>query len=291
MTMGLDTRPAGDDLAVAGEIAPGLVAVKELGGGTQYEAWLAFDERLLAPVVVKVLRPELADDDAARASFERELGLLSRLNHPGITRVFSYDDEAQRPYFVLEHVDGPTLSRLISRHGPVPVHQLLPLALELASVLHYLHGAGVCHLDLKPSNVIMGAPAQLIDFSVALSPAEAASLEHQVGSEQYMAPEQCAPGRHGVVGPASDVWGLGATLFRAAAGFRAFDDRAPGAQLHEAPRPLPDFVPRAVAAVIDDCLAPDPADRPAPREVVDRVERLLARLPAARLSGFSLKRL
>ncbi|KQY60711.1 hypothetical protein ASD11_08225 [Aeromicrobium sp. Root495] len=283
--------PSAGDLVEGDEIAPGLVAVKELGGGTQFEAWLAFDERLLAPVVAKVLRPGLADDEDARAAYGRELELLSRLGHPGITRVFSYDDEAPRPYLVMEHVDGPTLSRLISKNGPVPVHQLLPLALELASVLHYLHGVGLCHLDVKPSNVIMGAPAQLIDFSVAHSLDEAARLTHPVGSDEYMAPEQCRPGERGTVGAASDVWGLGATLFRAAAGFRAFDREPRWSQLEDAAKPLPDFVPRPVAEIIEACLVPEPDARPTPREVVDQVEPLLARLPAARLSGFSLKRL
>ncbi len=170
-------------LAGGDEIAPGLTAVKDLGGGTVYEAWLAFDDRLHAPVVVKALRPGHVADPVSRAGLEREVALLARLAHPGLTRVFSYDDEAARPYFVLEHVEGPNLSRLISRHGAVPEHQLLPLALELASVLHYLHGQGVVHLDVKPSNVIMGAPAQLVDLSVALDVDDASALDHPVGSD------------------------------------------------------------------------------------------------------------
>lgn len=276
---------AGGDL-----IAPGLTAVKDLGGGTVYEAWLAFDDRLYAPVVVKVLRPGHVDDAGSRAGFDREVELLSRLAHPGITRVFSYDDEAERPYFVLEHVDGPNLSRLISKHGAVPEHQLLPLALELASVLHYLHGEGVVHLDVKPSNIIMGAPAQLIDLSVALDVDDAAALDHPVGSDEYMAPEQCLPGERGTVGPASDVWGLGATLFRAAAGFRAFDRDPRWAQLHDDPAPLPHFVHAGAADLIARCLDPDPAQRPTPTQIAHDLEPLIAALPSARLSGFTLKR-
>ncbi len=277
-------------LAGGDEIAPGLTAVKDLGGGTVYEAWLAFDDRLHAPVVVKVLRPGRLDDAAARAGFDREVGLLARLAHPGITRVFSYDDEAERPYFVLEHVDGPNLSRLVSKHGAVPEHQLLPLALELASVLHYLHGEGVVHLDVKPSNIIMGAPAQLIDLSVALDVEEAEALDHAVGSDEYMAPEQCLPGERGTVGPAADVWGLGATLFRAAAGFRAFDRDPRWSQLHDAPKPLPAFVHRGAAELIGQCLDPDPSARPTPREIALALEPMIGALPSARLSGFTLKR-
>lgn len=277
-------------LAGGAELAPGLTAVKDLGGGTVYEVWLAFDDRLHAPVVVKLLRPGHVDDPVSRAGLDREVILLARLAHPGLPRVFSYDDECARPYVVLEHVDGPNLSRLISKHGAVPEHQLLPLALELASVLHYLRGEGVVHLDVKPSNIIMGAPAQLIDLSVALDVDEAAALDHAVGSDEYMAPEQCLPGERGVVGPASDVWGLGATLFRAAAGFRAFDREPRWAQLHDAPRPLPTQVHRGAAALIAQCLEPDPAARPTPREIAVELEPMIAGLPSARLSGFTLRR-
>ncbi|MEH3033273.1 MAG: serine/threonine-protein kinase [Aeromicrobium erythreum] len=292
--MSVDPELVGDadawGLAGGDEIAPGLTAVRDLGGGSVYEAWLAFDERLHAPVVVKVVRPGHVDDPDSRAGFDREVAMLARLAHPGITRLFAYDDEAARPYLVMEHVDGPNLSRLISKHGPVPVHQLLPLALELSSVLHYLHGEGLCHLDLKPSNVIMGSPAQLIDFSVALDVDDAAALDHPVGSDEYMAPEQCRPGELGAVGPASDVWGMGATLFRAAAGFRAFDRDPRWAQLDDDPKPLPDFVPAPVADLVLGCLARDPQDRPTPAQVAASLEPLLAALPSARLSGFSLRR-
>lgn len=276
-------------LAGGDEIAPGLVAMKDLGGGTMYEAWLAFDERLHTPVVAKVLRPAKVEDDAARAGFEREIGMLGRLAHPGITRIFAYDDEGPRPYFVLEHVDGPNLSRLISRHGALPEHQLLPLALELAAVLHYLRGEDLCHLDIKPSNVIMGAPPQLVDFSVALSAEEAAALDHTVGSDEYMAPEQCRPGELGTPGPSSDVWGLGATLFRAAAGFRAFDRERHWAQTEVAPAALPPFVPAAFAELVARCLSFDPQTRPEPSQVAAELEPMIAALPSARLAGFSLR--
>lgn len=280
----------GTAMATRGEeLAPGLVAIKDLGGGIVYDVWLAFDQRLLAPVVVKRIRPDQVDDEAAVAGFVREVELLGSLAHPGLPRVFAYDDEAELPYMVLEHIDGPTLSSAIGRDGPVQLHQLLPLALELASATHYLHGEGICHLDIKPSNIILGAPAQLIDLSVALDVPSAAALDHPVGSDEYMAPEQCDPRQFGPVGPASDVWGIGASLFRAAAGFRAWD-REPGRlQATTPPKPLPDFVPAAVRELIMACLAFDPAGRPTPAELAGRLEPLLAALPAARLSGFKVR--
>ncbi|MRJ76942.1 protein kinase [Aeromicrobium sp. SMF47] len=276
-------------LAGGDAIAPGLTAVRPVGGGDVYEAWLAFDDRLYAPVVVKIVRPGHVERDASRSGLVREVEMLSRLSHPGIARLFSYDDEGPRPYLVLENVDGPDLSTLIATHGYLPLHQLLPLGLELCSALHYLRQQDVCHLDLKPSNVIMGAPARLIDFSVAMDAKQAADLTDPVGSDEYMAPEQCRPGELGTVGHASDMWAFGATMFRAAAGFRAYDRERRWAQLDQAPFDLPHVVPPAVADLILDCLAPRAEDRPEPHEVAERLEPLLANLPRAHLSGFRIK--
>lgn len=275
-------------LAGGDEIAPGLTAVKSVGGGEVFEAWLAFDERLYAPVIVKVMRPGHVGDASSRAGLVREVEMLSQLNHPGIVRLFAYDDEAQRPYLVLENIDGPNLSSLISKHGHLPLHQLLPLGLELCSALHYLRSSAICHLDLKPSNVIMGAPAKLIDFSVAMPVSEAEVLVHAVGSDEYMAPEQCRPQELGVMGHASDMWAFGATLFRAAAGYRAYDREPRWAQLTDDPHPLPAFVPAGVGEIISSCLSDDPADRPTPIAVAEALEPMLADLPQARLSGFKI---
>jgi serine/threonine protein kinase len=278
--------------APAADLPPGLLGLSELGGGLHHEVWLAYDQTRLAPVVVKILRPGLVDDADALAGTLREIEVMSQLAHPSIVRLFDYDDEAERPYLVQEHLDGPTLSALIFRDGPVQLHQLLPLALELAGSIHYLHSRGLVHLDVKPSNVIMGAPAKLIDLSLALDHDTAAALDRPVGSDEYMPPEQCDPVAHGPIGPASDVWSIGASLYRAAVGHRAWrsteQDRWP--QLSTAPAPMPDFVPAPVRDLVMDCLAFDPADRPSTIELVERIEPMLAALPSARLSGFSLRR-
>lgn len=279
------------DLVGGEQIAPGLIAVKPIGGGVVYEAWVAFDERLYAPVVTKLVRPSHVDNPVSRLGLEREVEVLSRLNHPGIVRIFDHDVTGERPRIVLENIDGPNLSWLISRHGALPVQQLLPLGLELASALHYLHGERVCHLDVKASNVVMGAPAKLIDLSLALDVAEAATLDHAVGTDEYMAPEQCRPGEErGTVGHPSDVWGFGVTMFRAAAGYRAFAREPRWLQLTDAPLDLPDHVPAPLRDLIGDCLAPDPADRPVPEAIAEALEPMLAAMPKARLSGFSLRR-
>lgn len=281
------------------EIAPGLVAMRLLGGGSAYEAYLGFDEVLYTPVVVKMVRPDQVHDADILDALAREVDTLQALNHPAIVRGFHAELGGDRPLLVLENIDGPRLSTLVRRHGPLPPQQLLPLAIELAAAAHYMRNRDVVHLDIKPSNIIMGAPARLIDLGLARSSSSAAQLRSVVGTDGYLAPEQAAPGRDGrVPGFASDVWGIGASLFHAAAGYRPFDDgttdpEAPPEerwpQLVEPPYELPDHVDDAVGKLIYACLDPDPAARPLPAELAELVEPILAAQPRPRLSGFKVR--
>ncbi|RYP85818.1 serine/threonine protein kinase [Nocardioides guangzhouensis] len=294
----METWDFGED----GQIAPGLTAVRLLGGGAAYEAWLAFDEITYAPVVVKVLRPGQVHDASSLRGLRREVRALAEVNHPVVVRSLRHDVNGPRPHVVLEHVDGPRLSTLLRRYGPLQEQQYLPLAVDLASALHYLAHVGHVHLDLKPSNVIMGAPARLIDLSVARTVEEAAGLRHPVGTDAYLAPEQCDPPATGAPGPASDVWGLGATLFEAVAGHRPFDDGDPDASAlvdrfpqvavldGGAPYALPDRVPEEVAKVVHAALAPLPRDRPRPREIAEALQPVLERQPVGHLAGFRVRR-
>jgi serine/threonine protein kinase len=277
------------------EITQDLVAVKRLGGGSAYEAYLAFDEITYGPVVVKVVRPDQVSDESSLRGLRREVHALATVNHPVVVRGLRHDLEGQRPHVVLEQIDGPRLSSLLRRHGRLPEQQYLPLAIEVAGALHYLRRLGWAHLDIKPSNIIMGAPARLIDLSVARPAADAADLTTEIGTDAYMAPEQCAPGRRGRPGPASDVWGLGATLFEAVAGFRPFNhgDRHSSdrerryPQLVDAPYVLPEGTPHEVHKIVLAALEPDPDDRPLPHEVAEALEPVMARQPKARFAGFS----
>ena len=278
-------------------ITPDLTAMRLLGGGDAYEAYLAFDDVTYAPVVVKVVRPGQVTDGAALRGLRREVEALGRVNHPVVVRGLRSVAEGERPHVVLEHLDGPRLSSLIRRYGPLPEQQYLPLAVELASALHYLRRLGLVHLDVKPSNVIMGAPARLIDLSVARTLEATQALTYPIGTDAYMAPEQCEPPTTGTPGHASDVWGLGATLFHAIAGYRPFEQGRPDAaglgerfpQLVELPYGLPDHVPGDVAKLVHACLEPDPGNRPLPHELAEGLEPALARMPRGRLAGFKIR--
>ena len=296
MIEAIDQGAAGDGrpswgLEPGAEIAPGRTVLKEIGGGSAYEVFLVWDQRLLAVMVAKVLRPDHAVDPSAVRDLEREAEALERLAHPVLVRGFDAVLDGPYPHVMIEHLEGPTLRRLVKRGGALPPEQLLPLILHVAAALHYVAEEGMVHLDVKPANIIMGVPPRLIDLSVARSFERAARMSGPIGTDPYMAPEQCDPqGGRGQVGHATDVWGLGATAWWALLGRAPFprpkdaresDDllvRYP--QLVTEPVPLPaERVPEAARVVLEQMLSPDPAGRPSAAEVVDRLEPVVAELP------------
>ena len=278
------------ELEEGGAIAEGRTAIKAIGGGSLYEVYLVWDETLHAICVAKLLRPDRVDDEGALADLREESSMLDRLSHPVIVRRFDLVTEGPRPHLMIEHLEGPSLRRLIKRGGPLPLQQLVPLALSLAGATHYMEQTGIVHLDVKPDNIIMGVPPRLIDLSVARSAERAARLRRPVGTDAYMAPEQCDPARcaHSVGAP-TDVWGLGATLHHALSGGRPFPrardardsedplERFP--QLYADPKPLPGHLPPELVELVRGMLDPDPAGRPTAAEVAASLEPLVAGLP------------
>jgi eukaryotic-like serine/threonine-protein kinase len=270
------------------EIAPGRDAVRLLGGGHRYEAYLAWDDLMRSLVVAKVLRPGQAEDDGARAILAHEARLLERLAHPLLVRSFGGSADGPHPHLVLEFVEGPRLSTLIRRFGVV-LEQALPLALNVSSVLHYLAGRAVVHLDVKPRNLIMAGAPRLIDLSVARELDRLGELRTPVGTDAYMAPEQCEPERFADIGTASDVWGLGVTLFEALTGELPYPRPRPDLpypQLAHEPEPPGRNVPIELQVLLLACLERDPANRPSAAQVGDALEPLVEALPAPRIGKF-----
>ncbi|MGH2808571.1 MAG: serine/threonine-protein kinase [Actinomycetota bacterium] len=263
-------------------ITPGRYALKLLGGGTRYEAYLAHDDTLLSMVVVKILRPDRVDDERTLQPLIDEYAAVRALDHPSIVRAFDAILNGRRPHIVLEFLDGPRLSTLIRKYGRLPLEQSIPLAVQLSSALHYMHSKRMVHLDVKPSNVIMGAPPRLIDLSIARSFEDATNLRVPVGTDAYMAPEQCELDPSTPVGPAADVWGLGVTLYQAVTGRLPFPKMSPGErhpQLDMDPVPLDDDIPSGVVELIDRSLRRDPDERPTARQLAQSLEPLVAALP------------
>ena len=279
----------GWELPEGAEIAPGRTVLKSLGGGRRYEAMLVWDDHLHAIVVAKLLRPDQVEKEKALRDLRQEAEALRRLNHPVVVRGYGAVPEGPYPHLLIEHLEGPTLHRLIKRGGPLPLQQLLPLALHVASALHYMSAEGMAHLDVKPDNIVMGVPPRLIDLSIACELEECARLRGPIGTDAYMAPEQCLEDAGGAIGPPADVFGLGATLFHALTGEKPFprergagdaeDPRARFPQLAEEPLPLPDAAPGELSGLIGRMLRRDPGARPAAAEVAAELEPLVAELP------------
>jgi serine/threonine protein kinase len=275
------------------QIVPGRHAVDLLGGGRRYEAYLVWDDALHALAVAKVVRPGRVEHAGTLAGLTGEAEALSCLAHPHLVRCFDAVLDGGRPHLLLELLDGPRLSTLTRRYGVI-VEQALPLALQLSSALHYMHHRGWAHLDVKPRNIIMSSTPKLIDLSVALRFEDVRRSTSPVGTDAYMAPEQCDPGRFDQIGPASDSWGLGVTLFEALSGARPFPDGAWDAealpdrypQVELEPRPLDDDVLPQLREIVHACLQYDPAQRPLPAEISEALEPLAALLPLPRLGRF-----
>jgi eukaryotic-like serine/threonine-protein kinase len=275
------------------EIAPGRTTLRALGGGNRYEVYLVWDERHFSVMVAKILRPDLADDEHALRALRRETEALEALAHPVLLRGFDAYMEGPHPHVVVEHLEGPTLKRLIKRNGRLPVEQTLPLGLHVASVIHYMAEEGWVHLDLKPDNIVMGIPPRVIDMSLARTLERARRLTDYVGTNAYMPPEQCVP--RGDVGSPADVWGLGATLYQAIAGRLPFskprsrdDDDPPEErfpQLTEEPKAWPVSVPEPLSDAVMACLRRDPEARPTAAEFAMTLQPLVADLPKKLVLG------
>lgn len=274
------------DFQEGDEIHPGRAVLKTLGGGNRYQVCLVWDDSLYALGVAKLLRPDQAESEKALRDLTHEVEALKALAHPTLVRSFDAVLDGRHPHVLIEHLEGPSLRRLIKRDGAIPLQQLLPLAAHVAGALQYMANSGYVHLDVKPDNIVMGVPPRLIDLSIARTLARAETTKGPIGTDPYMPPEQCVGESAGVrIGPAADAWGLGATLFHAASGEKPFPpgsgeggvERFP--QLVEDPRPLPSRFPADLRALILELLDRDPATRPTCAEVVERIEPLLAGLP------------
>jgi eukaryotic-like serine/threonine-protein kinase len=274
------TPPAGRRALRAGSrVLPGYRVLGRLHRSNVYDVFDVWSEERWARCVVKTLRPDRLDDRRARAALLREGRLLRDMAHPHLVRAWEVH-AAPRPLVVLETLTGQTLSHMIDTSPrPLRAAEAAFLGLHLVAALRYLHGRGLLHLDLKPSNIVAEAGrAVVIDLSVARRPGR---MPPGRGTWCYMAPEQA---RGGEIGPAADVWGLGVVLFEAVTGEAAFTDTLTDRPQLAAPAPrVRDVrrVPAALAGVVDACLRPDPGDRPGLADVREALE-VIAGVPGVR---------
>jgi serine/threonine protein kinase len=215
-------------------------------------------------VAVKVVRSDLATDPEFRARFRREVAVARRVSGQFTAPVIDADIDGPVPWLATAYVPGPSLADAVVEHGPLPASSVLRLAAGLAEGLSAIHAAGVVHRDLKPANVLLAEDGpRVIDFGISLAAAASplTRMGFVVGSPGYMSPEQ-ASGRP--VGPASDIFALGAVLAFAAAGEAPFGAGSAPTLAYRAVHDQPnlDRVPAELCALIDRCLAKDPGQRP-----------------------------
>jgi len=230
-----------------------------------YDAW---DRERGCRVAVKTLRPDRRRDPRARAALLREGRLLARLDHPHLVRAYAVRG-GERPAVVLASLRGATLGALLEG-GRLGAAEACHLGLQLGSALRYLHGRGLVHLDVMPTNVIAHAgAATLIDLSIARRPGR---VKPGTGTWCSLAPEQ-ARGEH--AGPPADVWGLAALLHEALTGAAPFAGEDGDGAFPCLDRPAPPVralrprAPRSLATAIDAGLASDPAARPPLHALLD----------------------
>lgn len=271
------------------EIAPGHRVVEHLRRGDALDVYAVFSEERLCSCVAKTIRPDRAHVERVRLRLAQEGYLLQTLAHPLLLRGLATFTEPDL-VVVVETVPGPTLEQIIEeRARRLPAANLCHLGSQLTAATYYLHRSGYLHLDIRPSNVVgHGGIAKLIDLGLARPPGP---VPRGYGSHLYLAPEQ-ATGSH--VGEAADVWGIGATLYEAAAGISPFDahdaedaavlDRHGYLQLRRPAPPLRRFgrrLPSGLAAVIEACLDEDPLRRPSARDVWAGLQEVLSELGPA----------
>jgi eukaryotic-like serine/threonine-protein kinase len=256
------------------EITPGTTILEHLHRSAGYDVYDAWNEPRACRVIVKTLRPDRLGHRRARARLLREGRLLRRLTHPHIVRAYEVHDDP-RPVVVMETLTGQTVEHMITEaRRPLSGAELANLGAHLAAALHHLHGEGMLHLDLKPSNVVAEhGRTKLIDLSHVRPPGRLAPGH---GTWCYMAPEQV---RGGEIAAPADVWGLGIVLYAAATSSNPLADLAEqldvdDPQLHArlpALRRTRPRLPAELRTLIDACVQPAPGARPALDEILPRL--------------------
>ncbi|WP_406093799.1 protein kinase domain-containing protein [Streptomyces sp. NBC_01013] len=221
-------------------------------------------------VAVKVVHPHFALDEQFRARFRREVDAARRLGAQWTAPVLDADPDAPVPWVAHGYVAGPALSAAVTEHGPLPEQSVRTLGAGLAEALAAVHGQGLIHRDVKPSNVLLALDGpRLIDFGIARAIDATASLTStgvSVGSPGYMAPEQI---RGLDISGAADIFSLGAVLAYAATGSAPFLGDSSAVLLYKVVHEEPELgeLEGAMRDAIASCLAKDPAHRPTPAEL------------------------
>ncbi|AIV37467.1 serine/threonine-protein kinase [Streptomyces sp. CCM_MD2014] len=251
---------------------------RRLGAGGMGVVYLGSDKKGQR-VALKVIRPDLAEDQEFRSRFAREVSAARRIRGGCTARLVAADLEADRPWFATQYVPGPSLHDKVVDGGPLGAADVAAVGAALSEGLVAVHEAGVVHRDLKPSNILLSPKGpRIIDFGIAWATG-ASTLTHvgtAVGSPGFLAPEQV---RGAAVTPATDVFSLGATLAYASMGDSPFGHGSSEVMLYRVVHEEAQLhgVPDALGPLVRACLAKDPEERPSTLELSLRLKEIAAR--------------
>ncbi|SFB60711.1 non-specific serine/threonine protein kinase [Amycolatopsis marina] len=249
-----------------------------LGRGGMGTVHRGHDRHLDRTVAVKFLALPGGPDGDLERRFIREARILARLEHPGAPVLHDFGTFEGRPFQVLQFIEGVTIDDLVGEHGPVPVAWSAAIAAQACAVLAAAHELGICHRDLKPTNLMLcpDGGVKVLDFGLAIlrevDVARFTRAGQILGTPAYMPPEQI---QRGVSGPAGDLYALGCVLYELLTGEQLFTGPTAFSvfekQVHEPPPDVPGL-PAGLSCVLRELLEKDPAKRP--RDATELYRRL-----------------
>jgi eukaryotic-like serine/threonine-protein kinase len=254
----------------------------KLGEGAMGVVYRARDRALGRAVALKMLSEEFAAEEELHQRFRREVEAVGQLSHPNIVSVYDMDETDGRLYMAMELLEGDDLRTLIERHAPVSLAERVRIFMQICAGLHYAHGRGIVHRDVKPANILVTSRGQvkLLDFGLARLGSRASITRRGVilGTPDYMAPEQ-AQGR--TIDARSDLFSAGAVFYEFLTLQKPFRGKTLHAVLYQIisgePEPVlcanPE-VPARLAAVVHRMLVKDPERRFASLEELARRARV-----------------
>ena len=241
-----------------------------IGRGAMGTVYLAEDEALHRSVALKVLLGNLARNEEQVKLFQAEAQAASPLQHANIVRIYEAGVCEGTPFIAMEYIEGEPLNRFMNRQGPLEWQQGLYVAQQVLEALDCAHRAGVVHCDIKPSNILLDhlGRVRLTDFGIARAQGGGSDLSQGFSTPQYMSPEQCA--NRGTIGPGSDLFSLGVTLFQMFAGRLPFEGDSAAALINSITMDSPPRlntimmgIPDDVARFVAHMLEKNPRKRPA----------------------------
>lgn len=252
-----DAEPYADRSRTPETIAGRYALLAKIGNGGSADVWQARDTVLQRDVAIKRFSPGHNMDD----KMARELGALSSLDHPGIVRLYDAGVEDERPYLVVELVEGPTLKERL-RYGPLTLEQARMLGRDIAEALAHAHEHNLVHQDVTPNNILLEeGRARLTDFGVCTPPRRHCDDTNMATTSGYAAVEQLLGGP---ICPAADVHSLGLVLLEALTGHKEFDGSPLAAAVARVRRQpaIPQDLPSPWPQLLSAMTARDPAKRP-----------------------------